>query len=63
MFLTKYNQEKVLEKERREVEYKTNERVAIDMLVGGEPLEKIAKYSRLEENKIRTLADALNLTL
>ena len=59
MFLTEYDQEKVLAQERRETEY----RVATDMLMDGEPLEKIARYSRLAEDAIRKLAGTLGLTI
>ena len=57
MFLTEYDQEKVLAQERQEVEY----RVAADMLIGGEPLEKIVRYSRLAENAILKLARTLGI--
>ena len=65
MFLTEYNQEKVLEQERREgitqgVE-QTNERIAKDMLIDGKPLNEIKKYSRLAEDVIRNLAKTLNI--
>ena len=59
MFLTEYNQEKVLEQERREIEY----RVATDMLKDGEPLEKIVKYSRLAENTIRNIAKTIGVAV
>ena len=59
MFLTEYDQDKVLAQERREVEY----RVAVDMLRDGEPLEKIKRYSRLAEEVIRSLANGLGVTL
>lgn len=53
MFLTEWDQEKVLEQERRDSEnltiIKVNELVARDMLIEGEPLEKIIKYSKLVE--------------
>ena len=45
------------------VEQKTNERVATDMLRDGEPLEKIARYSRLAEDTIRTLAKSLGVAI
>lgn len=57
MFLTEYDQEKVLAQERQEVEY----RVAADMLMGGEPLEKIVRYSRLAEDAILKLARTLGI--
>ena len=40
-----------------------NERVATDMLREGEPLEKIARYSRLAEETIRNLAKALGVAV
>lgn len=46
MFLTEYDQEKVLSQERREVEY----RVATDMLKEKLPLPLIAKISKLSED-------------
>ena len=57
MFLTEYDQEKVLAQERQEVEY----RVAADMLMGGEPLEKIVRYSRLAKDAILKLARTLGI--
>ena len=59
MFLTEYDQEKVLLQERRDVEY----RVATDMLRDGEPLEKIKRYSRLAEDVIRSIANRLGVTV
>ena len=58
MFLTEYDQEKVLAYERLEVE----ERVATDMLKDGEPLAKIVRYSRLAEDAILKLANSLGVT-
>ena len=67
MFLTEYDQEKVLEQERRDSLKQgiaqTNERVAIDMLHDGEPIAKIAKYSRLAEEAIRNLAQSMGVNL
>ena len=65
MFLTEYDQEKVLSQQRRDsmkqgIEL-ANERVATDMLKGGEPLEKIVMYSRLAEDAIRKLANNLGM--
>ena len=57
MFLTEYDQDKVLAQERREVGY----RVAVDMLRDGEPLEKIKRYSRLAEEVIQSLANGLGV--
>ena len=67
MFLTEYNQDKVLEQERRDSIKQgitqANERIAADMLQDGEPLAKIMKYSRLAEDVIRTLAARLGVTV
>ena len=59
MFLTEYDQEKVLEQERREVEY----RVATDMLKKNLPLSLIAEISKLSEDVIRKLADKIGVTI
>ena len=42
---------------------KDKERVATDMLREGEPLEKIARYSRLAEDTIRNLAINLGIAV
>ena len=63
MFLTEYNEEKVLEQERKEAVDNTNKRVAADMLQDGEPLEKIKKYSKLSEPEIRKLAEAAGVAV
>ena len=42
---------------------KEKERVATDMLHDGEPLEKIARYSRLAEDTIRNLAKNLGVAV
>ena len=41
----------------------TEERVAVDMLKYGEPIEKIIKYSRLDEEDIREIAQSLGLSV
>ena len=41
----------------------TNERAATDMLKAGETLEKIAGYSRLDEEATIKLAQTLGLTV
>ena len=56
MFLTEYDQDKVLAQERREVEY----RVAVDMLKEKLPIALIAKISRLSEEVITELAQTIN---
>ena len=63
MFLTEYDQEKVLAYERLEVEEQTNERVATDMLMEKKyPLSDIKKISRLSEDVILNLANSLGVT-
>lgn len=63
MFLTEYDQDKVLAQERREAERITHEQVAIDMLREQLPLSLIAKISKLSEDVIRNLAHSLGLTI
>ena len=63
MFLTEYDQEKVLEQERREERREVEYRVATDMLRDGEPVEKIVKYSKLAEDAIRKIADGLGIAV
>ena len=63
MFLTEYDQEKVLAYERLEVEEQTNERVATYMLMEKKyPLSDIKKISRLSEDVILNLANSLGVT-
>ena len=59
MFLTEYDQEKVLEQERRDVEY----RVATDMLKKNLPLSLIEEISKLSQDTIRAIADKLGITI
>ncbi|MBR0185737.1 MAG: hypothetical protein IJQ24_06885 [Synergistaceae bacterium] len=59
MFLTEYDQEKVLSQQRREVEY----RVATDMLMDNYPLSAIEKISQLSEDAIRKLANRLGISI
>ena len=59
MFLTEYDQEKVLEQAVRE----DRRRVATDMLRKNLPLSLIAEISKLSEDAIRKLADNLGLTI
>ena len=67
MFLTEWDQEKVLEQERRDSLNlgitQTNERVARDMLIDGKPLAEIKKYSRLTDDMIHGLAKTLGVTV
>ena len=57
MFLTEWDQEKVLEQERREIEY----RVATDMLKKNLPLSLIEEISKLSEEAIRKIANNLGI--
>lgn len=71
MFLTEYDQDKVLEQERRESTREGMRRgrrefaynVAENMLKEGEPLEKIIMYSKLAEKAIRKIASRLGITV
>ena len=63
MFLTEWDQEKVLAQERHEAEYMANERVATDMLIEKLPLPLIVKISKLSEDTIRSLANTLGITV
>ena len=62
MFLTEYNQERVLEQERKLGINQANERVATDMLRDGKPLNEIQKYSKLAEDVILKLANKLKIS-
>ena len=59
MFLTEYDQEKVLE----QAVYDDRKRVAIDMLQENLPLQLIAKISKLSEEAIRNLALSIGVNL
>ena len=63
MFLTEYDQEKVLEQERRDTANNERRRVAIDMLKKNLPLSLIAEISRLSEDVVRKLADNMGITI
>jgi len=68
MFLTEYNEEKVMEKEREEgarlKEAEVNERVATDLLKeGGQTISFISKISRLSEDSVRKLAQSLGIAV
>ena len=71
MFLTEYNQEKVLEQERREALQvgrqeginEEKERVATDMLKRNLPLSLIHDISKLSEETILKLAKTLGVTV
>ena len=59
MFLTEWDQEKVLAQERREIEF----RVATDMLKENLPIPLIAKISKLSEDAVLKLANTLGVTV
>ncbi len=63
MFLTEYDQEKVLSQERQEGINEDRRRVATDMLIEKLPLPLIAKISKLSEDAIRTLANSLGMSI
>ncbi len=63
MFLTEYDQEKVLSQQRRETERMTHEQVATDMLMDNYPLAAVSKISRLSEDEIRKLAKRLGISI
>ncbi len=79
MFLTEYNQAKVLEQERRDSLQQgvaqgiaqgithgieqANERVAADMIRDNYPLTAIHKISRLSEDAILKIASTLGITV
>ena len=59
MFLTEWDQEKVLAQERREIEF----RVATDMLKEKLPIPLIARISKLSEEAVLKLASTLGVTV
>ena len=63
MFLTEYDQDKILEQERRNTEYKINERVAIDMLKDNYPLSAISKISKLSEEVVKKIANTIGINV
>ena len=63
MFLTEYNQEKVMEKERKEAVDETNRRVAADMLKEKMPLYLIKKISKLSEDTINDIAKTIGIAV
>ena len=64
MFLTEYNEEKVMEKERQEGRQERNIEVASDMLkAGGMSVSFIAQISRLSEEAVRKLASTLGIAI
>ncbi|MBR0204809.1 MAG: hypothetical protein IJQ56_10625 [Synergistaceae bacterium] len=63
MFLTEWDQEKVLAQLQRDTERRTNERVARTMLMENYPLSAIVKISKLSEEVVRKLAETLGVQL
>ena len=67
MFLTEWDQDKVLEQERRDSEklttIKINERVATDMLKKNLPISLIEEISKLSEETIRKIANNLGIAV
>ena len=63
MFLTEYDQDKVLAQERRDTANNERRQTAIAMLRDGKPLDEIKRYSRLAEEVIQGLANGLGVTL
>ena len=67
MFLTEYDEKKILEQERREGRSEgineANERVAADMLKKNLPLSLIEEISKLSEDVIRAIAGNLGLAV
>ena len=63
MFLTEYDQDKILAQERREAINEDRKRVATDMLMDNYPLSAITKISKLSEDTIQSLANRLGVTV
>ena len=63
MFLTEYNQERVLEQEQRETKYMTYKKVATDMLKKNLPLSLIEEISKLSEETIRNIAKSIGVSV
>ena len=63
MFLTEYDQEKVLEQERRDTANNERRRVATDMLKKNLPLSLIAEISKLSEDVVLKLADKIRVNI
>lgn len=61
MFLTEYDQDKVLAQERCEAINEDRRRVATDMLMEHLPLSLIAKISKLSEYTVRNLAISIGV--
>ena len=64
MFLTEYNEAKVMEKERQEGANQERERVATDLLKeGGLTVSFIARISKLPEDTVRKLAKSMGVAV
>ena len=64
MFLTEYDEKKVLETEREEGQIVKRERVATDMIIeGGVSVSYIARMSKLSEDTVRNLAKSLGIAV
>ena len=63
MFLKEYDQTKVLAQERQKGINEDRRRVATDMLKDNYPLSAISKISKLSEDAIRKLANALGMNI
>ena len=63
MFLTEYDQDKVLAQERREAINEDRRRVATDMLKKNLPMSLIVDISKLSEDVIRKIAENLGVTI
>ena len=64
MFLTEYNEAKVMEKERQEGANQERERVATDLLKeGGLTVSFIARISKLSEEVVRKIAKSMGVAV
>jgi predicted transposase YdaD len=64
MFLTEYDEKKVLEMEREEGRLEGRAEVAADMIKeGGMSVAFIARMSKLSESDVRNLADSLGISV
>ena len=64
MFLTEYDEKKVLEMEREEGRLEGRAEVAADMIKeGGMTISFIARMSKLSESDVRNLADSLGISV
>ena len=64
MFLTEYDEKKILEMEREEGRAEGRAEVAADMIKeGGMSVAFIARMSKLSESDVRNLADSLGISV